>query len=283
MDFEHFEGFKRIKNTRNLTAEKIVELIKTYEKNIGEIDLDNNIIDINSEGKYSIEIRVIIDEIVIEVKNDNVSENNQKIDISEEKKDLELVRTNRIIEQLYDLINDYTKNGVVKEHITAAKEILHMKESENFILGGAFSVGKRYDITNSKNQIVYEINESKIGKLFSIKNNKTNREDVVVRYENAANNEFLILKQPFERIDMEKDIRSIKTVFKGFLSTKEVKVSADYTDNHFLVELDEIVIGAIDCLDPSVKKEYNLEINDLNYEYLIVSLAVMIDIFSLNN
>ena len=33
----------------------------------------------------------------------------------------------------------------------------------------------------------------------------------------------------------------------------------------------EIVIGAIDCLDPSSKREYNLEINNSDYEYLIVS------------
>ena len=31
-----------------------------------------------------------------------------------------------------------------------------------------------------------------------------------------------------------------------------------------MVELSEVVIGAIDCLDPQIKKEYRIEVNDIS-------------------
>lgn len=32
-------------------------------------------------------------------------------------------------------------------------------------------------------------------------------------------------------------------------------------------------------MDPLIRREYRLEVNNLNYEYLVVMIAVMIDIF----
>lgn len=284
MDFENFEGFKRVKNTKNLDTEDVLELLKKYEKKIGELKENENTISIHTEGKFFIELRVFTDEIVIETKQDSHPDHDNKVNIEEARDDLQLARTNRVIEQIYDLLNDYMKNDNITEHITAVKETLYMKERENLLLGGAVSLGKIFELLDDYGETVYEIKESKISKLFSIKNNQTNREDVVVRYENAVNNEFTILKQPFDRIDIKKDnTNNVKTIFTGKVSTKELKVSADYSDNHFLVEVNEIVIGAIDCLDPLIKKEYNLEINDERYEYLIVALAVILDIFASNN
>lgn len=283
MDFENFEGFKRIKNTKNLTVDDVYELLKKYEDKIGELQKEDNAIKIKSIEKYFIEVRVLTDEIIIEVKLDSNSDENVKVNIEEAKNDLELVRINRTIEQIYDLLNDYIKNGVVKEHITATKEILHMVEKENLVLGGVFSLGQRFEVTNESNELIYEAKDSRIGKLFSLKNNRTRREDVAIKYENYLNDMFTILKQPFERIEIKKDSNNVKSIFKGKVVTKELKVSGDYTDNHFLVELDEVVIGAIDCLDPETKKEYSLEINDSQYEYIIVCLAIILDIFALKN
>ena len=45
------------------------------------------------------------------------------------------------------------------------------------------------------------------------------------------------------------------------------------------VELNEIVIGAIDCLDPIHKTDYRIEINDMREKHFIVSIAVLIDTY----
>ena len=55
--------------------------------------------------------------------------------------------------------------------------------------------------------------------------------------------------------------------------------TADYTDNHFIIELDDIVIGAIDSLDEVHKNNYRLEINNLDYEVLIIAINIIIDLY----
>ena len=44
-----------------------------------------------------------------------------------------------------------------------------------------------------------------------------------------------------------------------------------------MVELSEVVIGAIDCLDPQIKKEYRIEVNDIYNINLVLAAAVLID------
>ena len=44
-----------------------------------------------------------------------------------------------------------------------------------------------------------------------------------------------------------------------------------------LSEVDDIVRGAIDSLTTDKRDSYRLEINDLDYEYLIIALTVIID------
>ena len=84
-------------------------------------------------------------------------------------------------------------------------------------------------------------------------------------------------------MNIYQDSSSVKTILKANALKKELKVSADYTDNHYLVELNEIVIGAIDCLDPVFKNKYKIEINDIKEETLIIAVAIMTDIYNLEN
>ena len=58
---------------------------------------------------------------------------------------------------------------------------------------------------------------------------------------------------------------------------KNIVATADYTDNHYIVEINDIVVGAIDCLNANTKDSYRIEINNLEYEYLIIALTVIID------
>lgn len=93
---------------------------------------------------------------------------------------------------------------------------------------------------------------------------------------------FLILRHPFENIIVKLDKNSIKRTFISEFSTKKLKVTADFSNNHYLIEINEIVIGAIDCLDPNSKLNYRIEINDLEYEFLVVAIAIIIDVYCNN-
>ena len=53
-----------------------------------------------------------------------------------------------------------------------------------------------------------------------------------------------------------------KTTFTGTINGDDIKIKADYSDNHYLIEVDEIVIGAIDTLDDQKRDSYRIEIND---------------------
>ena len=56
MIFEGFEGFKKIKNEKNLTLEKIYSVLEKYQDAMGNMkfseDRNKNIITIDIKGKY---------------------------------------------------------------------------------------------------------------------------------------------------------------------------------------------------------------------------------------
>lgn len=292
MDFEDFEGFKRINNTKNLTAEQLVELLEAYKEILGEIsykfDLDSADIYIDFEGKYGTEIR--IDEakgqIIIERKLDeNCIEDSGSV--IENQKDLSQAKADRLIEQIYDLINDYMDDGIITEHITSVKEVIYMSEKpvqkDMHLFGveikGIMSNANSFEVKDENNKLLYVINESPITKSYTFNNCETKRNEISISYSEYKNQTYSFTTQPFENLVFKKDNTTFKTRFIAKTITKEYKVSGDYTDNHFLVELNEVVIGAIDCLDPLVKTEYKIEINDLNEKSKIVAIAVILDTY----
>ena len=286
MFFENFEGYKRIENNKQLSINEIFELLKKYEKEIGlimiEQDIENSII-IKVQNKYIVNLRLEEKNIILERKFQKDEINNSK-KILEEGKDLAIIQADRMIEQIYDFLNDYIKNdGNITEHITSTKKNIYMEEQERFLFKGAISLGNIFKIKDEDGKELYEAKKNHINKLYSIKNLKTGREEYSVRYENSDENKFSVMKQTYDKIDFYKDDNYIKTILKGNALKKEFKITADYTDNHYLIELNEIVIGAIDCLDPLIKKRYKLEINDLEQEVFIVAIAIMLDIYNLKN
>ena len=286
MFFENFEGYKRIENNKQLSINEIFELLKKYEKEIGlimiEQDIENSII-IKVQNKYIVNLRLEEKNIILERKFQKDEINNSK-KILEEGKDLAIIQADRMIEQIYDFLNDYIKNdGNITEHITSTKKNIYMEEQERFLFKGAISLGNIFKIKDEDGKELYEAKQNHINKLYSIKNLKTGREEYSVRYENSDENKFSVMKQTYDKIDFYKDDNYIKTILKGNALKKEFKITADYTDNHYLIELNEIVIGAIDCLDPLIKNRYKLEINDLEQEVFIVAIAIMLDIYNLKN
>ena len=87
-------------------------------------------------------------------------------------------------------------------------------------------------------------------------------------------------QKPFQITTLEKDKTSEKTKFATIGTGKKIIVLADYTDNHYVIELDDVVIGAVDSLDPQLKKDYRIEINSIENEALVIAIAIMIDAYS---
>lgn len=280
MDFEDFEGFKRIKNNKNLSIKDVFELLEKYQEEIGELRFDLNsehsniIADIR--GKYLIRISIRADEIILERV---LEENHIEDDILKVDSAIDLARTDRMIEQIYDLLRDYIKNGTITEHITSVKRVLYMKEDVKRALANLIVVGKLFEFSDTTSKIIYEARENPLMNEFIFKNCKEKREAWTLKYSDYRNDKYTFLKQPFEKIEIARNKDEVKNIFEGKINKKDLKIAADYSDNHYLIELDEIVIGSIDCMDPLVRREYRLEVNNLNYEYLVVMIAVMIDIF----
>lgn len=280
MDFEDFEGFKRIKNNKNLSIKDVFELLEKYQEEIGELRFDLNsehsniIADIR--GKYLIRISIRADEIILERV---LEENHIEDDILKVDSAIDLARTDRMIEQIYDLLRDYIKNGTITEHITSVKRVLYMKEDVKKALANLIVVGKLFEFSDTTSKIIYEARENPLMNEFIFKNCKEKREAWTLKYSDYRNDKYTFLKQPFEKIEIARNKDEVKNIFEGKINKKDLKIAADYSDNHYLIELDEIVIGSIDCMDPLVRREYRLEVNNLNYEYLVVMIAVMIDIF----
>lgn len=278
--FNDFEGFKRIKNPVNLTIDSIYELLETYQKEMGEMQIITNLgvkkILVKIAGKYDAEIRISGKQIIIErILEEGKEKDNEPS--AEEGKQIEMAQADRMIDQISDLLQDYIKNGRVSEHITASKRTLVMEEKEKKNLGGLLPASKMFVIKDVNNNPVYEVTDKKINKVYSVKNLSNKMEVVSVSYEKIDNDILTIQEKPFRITEMKLDTTSVKTRFISLGNDREIKISADYTDNHYTVELKEIVIGAFDCLDPKIKKEYRIEVNDISNINLVISAAVLID------
>ena len=130
MDFEEFEGYKKIPNEKHIRIQEIYELLEKYEENIGELsyiaNLDDSEILIKVQGKYDVKVFLKDDDIIIErvIEAGHVDDSQ---DSFENGKSIPLAHADRIIEQLYDLIRDYIDDGVVKEHITKYPSYINKK------------------------------------------------------------------------------------------------------------------------------------------------------------
>lgn len=285
MIFEGFEGFKRVRNEKNLNIEKIYSILEKYQKEMGKMSYEENATDgqkniiINIDGKYDAKIRLSANDIIIEriLEDGAVAD---ELPTEEKGKAVEMAQADRMIEQIYDLIKDYMDDESISEHITASKITLTMKENEE---RGFFSKNSFFEVKNQENVTIYELVHKKFNKLFSIKSLECHMEVVSVSYADMSDNKFTIQEKPFAITTLRKDLSTEKLRFVAEGMGKKLKISADYTDNHYLIELNEVVIGAVDCLDPQTRKEYRIEINDLREKHLVVSVAIMIDTYLRND
>ena len=281
MIFEGFEGFKKIKNEKNLSLEKIYSILEKYQDAMGNMRFsqDKDVITIDIKGKYDANIKIENGFIIIE----RILEANatpDELPTEEKGKKIELAQADRMIDQIYDLIKDYMDDENIREHITSSKLTLRMKESQN---KGIFSKGTFFEVVNEENKLLYEIVHKKFNKLFSVKSLECHMEVTSVNYENIRMKKLEIQEKPFNVTSFGVDNSTEKLRFVSEGIGKKVKISADYTDNHYTVELNEIVIGAVDCLDPQNRTDYRIEINDLREIHFVVSVAVLIDTYMRND
>lgn len=279
MIFEGFEGFKKIKNEKNLNLEKIYAILENYQDAMGNMRFSENkekdLITIDIKGKYDANIRIADGYIIIE----RILEPNETPDelpTEETGKKIELAQADRMIDQIYDLLKDYMDDENIREHITSVKTTLRMKESQN---KGIFSKGTFFEVVNEENKLIYEIVHKKFNRLFSVKSLECHMEVTSINYENIKIGKLEIQEKPFNITSFRVDNTIDKLRFVSDGIGKKVKISADYTDNHYTIELNEIVIGAIDCLDPQNRTDYRIEINDLREIHFVISVAVLIDTY----
>ncbi len=282
--FEDFEGFKKIKNVKKLSIENIYAILADYQKEMGNMEYDmslgdkNIIIDI--KGKYNAQIKAYEDEIIIEriLEEGKVED---KEPTKETGKKIKMAQADRMIEQIYDLINDYMDDEIIVEPITSSKKTLRMQEKiKTSILGFNFVIfGERFEITDSDNNFLYEVDDGSFNRVYSINDVGNHLEVATVNYSKIKQNKFTIIENPFQITELQKDPTSEKIKFIPLGTGQKLKITGDYTDNHFIVELNEIVIGAIDSLDPEIRSDYRIEINDLKKEGLLIAIAIMLHSF----
>lgn len=282
--FEEFEGFKKIKNVKKLSIENIYAILADYQTEMGNMEYDislgdKNII-IDFKGKYNAKIKAFEDEIIIErILEEGKVEDREPT--KEKGKKIKMAQADRMIDQIYDLINDYMEDEIIDEPITSPQKTLRMQlELKNSILWFRFvRVEERFQVFDLNNKCVFEVDEAKINKIYSINNMQNHMELATVNYSKIKQNKFTIIENPFQITELYLDSTAEKIRFKPTGTGQKVEIKGDYTDNHFTVELNEIVIGAIDFLDPEIRSDYRIEINDLKKENLLLAIAVMLHVF----
>ena len=279
MVFKEFEGFKRLKNEKKLDIDSVYLLLEKYQNDMGkmkfETEGENKVIIIDVDGKYNAKIRLSPESIVIErVLEDGATPAEEPT--PEKGKELDMAKADRMIDQIYDLLNDYMDDEKITEHITSSKITLRMKESEE---KGIFSRGSTFEIRDNKNKLLYEVYHKKLNRLFSIKSLECHMEVTSMNYANMHLDIFEIQEKPFNVTKLKKDAKSTKLKFISEGIGKKITITADYTDNHYLIELSGVVIGAVDCLDPLTKKDYSIEVNNLREMNFVVTAAVLIDTY----
>ena len=283
MIFKDFEGFKKIKNEKNLDVEKIYSILEKYPDEMGKVeyffDYEKQKVIVSLPGKYDIEIKVIENEIIIEriLENGRVKD---RLPSVEKGKKIKMAQADRMVDQIYDLLNDYIENGVIKEGITFSKKTLRMIEKDRVTIKGILAFGISFDICDTEGNLLYEATNKALNNTFAIKKKGASLEIVSINCADAKNNKFTIIEKPFQITTLVKDKDSEKTRFFSIGNGKKITVLADYTDNHYTIELDGIVIGAVDSLDPQLKKDYRIEINNVKHEELVIAVAIMLDAYS---
>lgn len=271
LDMKNFEGIKKVKNVSELGIEDIYKLLLQYEKQIGgtvKLKEDGKIL-ADVDGKYEIGIYLSGKYIVVERKIESEFEK-ENIDLGTDLKSVDMAKADRMVDQIYDLLNTLSEDGKVLEPITGVKKVLFVNQNEG-------KLRNHFYFTNEFDERVYEIRENKLLKEFIVNNLISKRKDISIQYPNVELGKYTIVKSPYNIINFQKNDNDIKTEFRAKLNSKEIVVKADYSNNHYVVELNKIVIGAIDSLNDKTKDSYRIEINDLEYEYLIVCLTVIID------
>lgn len=270
---EDFEGIKRITNKLELKVEEIFTMLKNYQDAIGTLTMQEDRIIADTEGKYYIDIYLNGNQIVIERKLEKGFEPEEYV-VGEDLKSIDMSVADRMVEQIYDFLIDFIKNdGNVSEFITGVKSVFTVKYDANVMFD-------KLAVYNTDKFAAYEIKNKKFMKELSVYNVGARRELVTIKYADIKNNRYMVIKPPYTTIYVSKSSLEEKTTFTATAEGKELKIKADYSEQHYLIELDEVVIGAIDMLHPSTGNTYRIEINNEQTIYLVLAALGIVDIYT---
>lgn len=267
-----FEGFKKIKNEKNYMVSDLYNMLSPFEEYTGKIETFDNYMTVDVDGKYLIEIIINEQNQIIIKRQLEENQTDNKINLGEDIKTIDMSQADRMIEQIYDLIMNNMTDSELKEPITGVKKIYFIEKQNNFL-------ADTFNIKNEKNEIVYQAKENKLLKEYKIKNNETKFELATINFTGHDFAKYSIQLNSYHNINVSIDnshTESVKNLLRSKINGKDLVAKADYTDNHYNIELDEIVIGAIDLLNDTQTPIYRIEINDNNFENIIISLAIII-------
>ncbi|MBR3512153.1 MAG: hypothetical protein IKN74_04255 [Clostridia bacterium] len=279
MNMKDFEGFKKIPNEKNLTAEDVQKVLLDFKTELGTVDLvSENMVVCDVPGKYKIDISVTNNFIIVkrEIEEGKLDESDDSGNVL---KTRDFVDANRMVDQIYDLLVEFITKNTTRERITAPKAVYYMTEHDSTInafgkeIPGFSSI---YDVYTDTNRLLYTFKKSLIGKTYNLHNEEQNKDEIVINYTGAEKNEYTLLIYPYTTLVINKDPNEVKTTYRTELSGKKLSIRADYSENYYTVELDEVVIGSIDSVD-YLKKEYRIEVNDLSCLKILFALCIIVD------
>ena len=151
LDMKNFEGIKKINNVAKLEIQDIYKLLLEYEKQIGgTVKLkENEKILADVDGKYEIEIYLSGKYIVVQRRIEEKFEE-ETIVLGTDLKSVDMAKADRMVDQIYDLLNTLSEDGTVLEPITGVKKVLFVNQNEGKLIN-------HFYINNEFDERIYEV------------------------------------------------------------------------------------------------------------------------------
>lgn len=287
--FESFEGFKRLKNLNKITVNELFEKIKNFSFSFGHPELEKikgkTVIKFHEDiKKYDLLVEVNKNQIIIyrerEESFSNIKSGEKIENIFSEAKSSNEVKINRAVEEVAKIIEQII-NGEeitnfekkeIKKYILKRERIYAFK---SWMKGKEYGVyeenDKKYVITKSfrENRIDF-IQEFSKRTLFSARFDKKQNLYSLNNYATSfAKIKFQENGTSICEYEKEKNTRNYVL--------EELKIIPDNTKLHYTIKLKNSIIACVDTIKLAVDSQYNIEIRDKDYEYVVLGIAMVIE------
>lgn len=287
--FESFEGFKRIKNLTKLNVKDVFEKIKDLSFSFGHPELEEingkTVIKFVEEiKKYDLLIEVNENQIIIyrerEESFSNINSGEKIEKLFSDAKSSNEVTINRAVEEVAKII-EHIVNGeeVLKSETKKVKKYLLKREKayafKTWLKGTEYAV---YDENEKKYVITKSIRENRIDFIQSF-SKKSLFSARFIKEEGIYS--FNTYGTSFAKIKYQENGETICKFEKGKNTRncvlEELKIIPDNTKLHYTIKLKNSIIACVDTIKLAVGSQYNIEIRDDDYEYVVLGIAMVIE------